>query len=78
MGKTRRSNNAIERTTPAIEHICVLVNNVVADFILEIGLRFVLRFLGFLGASKVPLNFINRLINTKLHRLDFGEELAAL
>jgi hypothetical protein len=39
--------------------------------ILEIGLRFVLRFLGFLGASRVLLNSINWLINTKLYTLDF-------
>jgi hypothetical protein len=32
----------------------------------------------FLGASRVPLNSINRLVNTKLNTQDFGEELTAL
>ena len=54
------------------------MNNVAAVSILEIGLGFVLRFLGFSGASRVFLNSINRLVNTKLHTLDFGEELMAL
>ena len=61
-----------------IKRICAPVNNVATSPILEIGLGFVLRFLGFLGASRVPLNFINRLANTKLDTLDFGEELIAL
>jgi hypothetical protein len=56
----------------AIERIRALVNSVAAGLNLEIGLGFVLRFLGFLGASKVLLNSINRLVNTKLHTLDFG------
>jgi hypothetical protein len=34
--------------------------------ILEIGLGFVLQFLRFLGASRVSLNSINRLINKEL------------
>jgi hypothetical protein len=61
-----------------IERICASVNSVVASPILEIVLGFVLRFLGFLGASRVPLNSINRLVNTKLHTRDFREELMAL
>jgi hypothetical protein len=32
----------------------------------------------FLGASRVPLNSINRLVNTELHTEDFGEELTTL
>jgi hypothetical protein len=31
----------------------------------EIALGFILRFLGFLGASRIPLNSINRLVNKK-------------
>jgi hypothetical protein len=46
--------------------------------ILEIGLGFVLQFLGFLGASRVPLNSINRPVNRKLNTRDFGKELTTL
>ena len=45
---------------------------------LEIGLGLILRFLGFLGAFKVPLHCINRLVNTELDISDFREELTAL
>jgi hypothetical protein len=68
----------IERTTPTIGRIRVLLNSVVASPILKIGLGFILQFLRFLGASSVPLNFINRLVNTELDTLDFGEEFMAL
>jgi hypothetical protein len=44
----------------------VLVNSVVAGLIFKIGLGFVFRFLGFLSASRVPFNSINRLINIEL------------
>ena len=54
------------------------MNNVASSPILEIGLGFVLQFIRFLGASRVPLNSINKLVNTELHTLDFGEELIAL
>jgi hypothetical protein len=56
--------SAIKRTRPSIKCNCVPVNSVVAGPNLEIGLGFILRFLGFLGASMVPLNYINRLVNT--------------
>jgi hypothetical protein len=68
----------IERTTPTIECIRAPVNSVVAGLILEIGLGFVLRFLGFLGASRVPLNSISRHVNREFDTRDFGEELTAL
>jgi hypothetical protein len=58
----RRS--AIKHTTLEIDRIHALVNSVVVGPNLKIGLGFALRFLGFLGASRVPLNFINRLVNT--------------
>jgi hypothetical protein len=38
-----------------------------ASLVLEIALKFILRILGFLGAFRVPLNFINRHINTHTH-----------
>jgi hypothetical protein len=57
----RRS--AIERTTHVIERNRALVNSVATGPILEIGLGFVLQFLGFLGTLRVPLNSINRLID---------------
>jgi hypothetical protein len=66
-----RAKGGIDRRS-AIECICALVNSVAAGLNLEIGLGFVLRFLWFLGASKVLVNSINRLVNTKLHTLDFG------
>jgi hypothetical protein len=44
----------------------VLVNNKVAGPTLKIGLGFVLRFLGFLGASRVSLNSKNRPVNEEL------------
>jgi hypothetical protein len=65
----RRS--ATKRTTPTIERI----RSVAASPILEIGLGFVLRFLGFLSAFGVPLNSINMLVNTKLHTLDFRRRI---
>jgi hypothetical protein len=68
----------IKRTPPMIKRIRVLVNNVAAGPILEIGLRFVLQFLRFLSASRVLLNSIYRLVNTKLHTFDFGKELTTL
>jgi hypothetical protein len=70
--------SAIKHTTPTIERICAPVNSVVAGPILEIGLGFVLQFLGFSSASRIPLNSINRLVNTELHILAFGEELTPL
>ena len=70
--------SAIERTTPAIKGIHAPVNIVAVSPILEIGLWFVLRFLGFLGASKIPLNSINRHVNREFDIWDFGEELMAL
>ena len=70
--------SAIEHTTPAIERSRAPVNNVAASPNLEIGLGFVLQFLGFLGATRVPLNFINGLLNIELHTRDFIKELMAL
>jgi hypothetical protein len=67
-----------ERTTLVIKCIHEPVSSMAASPILEIGLGFVLRFLGFLGASRVPLNSINRLVNIELDTCDFGEELTAL
>ena len=72
----RRST--IKRTTPTIERSHALVNSIVAGPNLKIGLGFILLFLGFLGTSRVPLNSINRLVNTELHTRDFGEELKTL
>jgi hypothetical protein len=46
--------------------------------IMEIALRFILRFLGFLSASRVLLNSINMLVNIKFHTHALGEELTAL
>jgi hypothetical protein len=54
------------------------MNSVAISPILEIVLGFVLRFLGFLGASRVPLNSINRLVNIELHTEDFREEFTTL
>ena len=54
------------------------VNNVTAGHNLEIGLGFILQFLGFLGAFRVPLNYINRLVNAELGTQDFGEEMMTL
>jgi hypothetical protein len=62
----------------AMEHSRAPMNSVVAGPILEMGLGFVLQFLRFLSASRVPLNSINRLVNTELHTFDFGKELMAL
>jgi hypothetical protein len=50
---------------------------VAADPIIEVSLGFILRFLGFLGASRVPLNSINRPVNTENHTEALGEELTA-
>ena len=49
------------------------MNNVTASPNLEIGLGFILRFIGFLGASRILLNSINRLVNTELDTRDLGE-----
>ena len=76
----RSSAQAKERLTRAkrrIDHIRAPVNNVAAGPISEIGLGFVLRSPRFLVVSRVPLNYINRLVNIKLHTLDFGEKLEA-
>jgi hypothetical protein len=48
-----------------IEHICASENSTTADLVMEIVLGFILQFLGFLGASKVPSTSINRLVNRK-------------
>jgi hypothetical protein len=42
-------------------------DSVAADLVLERALRLSLRFLGFLEASRIPLNSINRLVNTEKH-----------
>jgi hypothetical protein len=60
--------SAIKHTTPVIQCNRALVNSVATGLILEIGLGFVLRFLGILGAFRVFLNSINRLVNTELQR----------
>ena len=70
--------SAIKCATPTIERNCVPVNSVAAGPNLEIGFGLVLQFLGFVGASRVPLNSINRLVNVELHTSDFGEELTPL
>ena len=54
------------------------MNSMIVGPILEIGLGFVLRFLRFLGTSRVPLNSINRPVNRELDTCDFGEELTDL
>jgi hypothetical protein len=51
---------------------------VAVDLVLERALRLSLRFLGFLEASRIPLNSINRLVNTEKHTHTLGEELMAL
>jgi hypothetical protein len=76
--RRRIERSTIERTTPKIERIRAPVNRIVVGPILGICLRFVLRFLGFLGTYRVFLNSINRLINRELDTCDFGEELTAL
>jgi hypothetical protein len=50
-------------------------DSVVVDFIMERAIRSSLRFLGFLEASRVPLNSINRLVNTEKDTYALGEEL---
>jgi hypothetical protein len=62
----------------AIERTCVSKNSVAADPIMERALRLSSQFLGFLEASRVPLNSINRLVNTKKDTHALGEELMAL
>ena len=62
----------------AIKHTCTLENSVAVDPIMERALRLSLQFLGFLKAFRVPLNSINRLVNTKKDSHALGEELMAL
>ena len=51
--RRRIEHNVIEHNAPAIERIHAPVNSMAADPILEIGLGFVLWFLGFLGFLKI-------------------------
>ena len=57
--------STIEQTWVAIERTHVPENSVAADPIMERALEFILEFLGFLGASRVPLTTIYRPVNTK-------------
>jgi hypothetical protein len=54
------------------------VYSVLAGLVLKIALGYILRFLGFLGASRDPLNSINRPVNTEKERINFREELTAV
>jgi hypothetical protein len=61
-----------------IEHICASENSTTADLVMEIVLEFILQFLGFLGASKVPSTSINRLVNRKKDTEALRKELTTL
>jgi hypothetical protein len=62
----------------AIECTRTSEDSVVVDSIMERAIRSSLRFLGFLEASRVPLNSINRLVNTEKDTHALGEELTDL